>query len=148
MPGLTGLVLALLHAVAAPRHRGRSRRGGWCHRRQILTLAPPHQPPTSAAPHRCVLERPPSPSPDRPAYQQDEASDPDASPWGHQDRLCAVHGWGCPNRVALAQGPSSSSHEEGGREEETDERRITVVTDLVGVPVIQRMTRITIGPRG
>jgi hypothetical protein len=46
MPELTDLVLALLHAVAAP-----------CHRRPILAPAP-QQPPPSTAPHRYVLERP------------------------------------------------------------------------------------------
>jgi hypothetical protein len=65
--GLTDLVLTLLHAVAAPRHRRRGCRGGRHHRRQILTLAPPLQPLSSAVPRRRVLERPPSPSPERPA---------------------------------------------------------------------------------
>jgi hypothetical protein len=32
--------------------------------------------------------------------------------------------------------------------EEADERRIIVVTSPVGAPVVHRMTRITIGPRG
>jgi hypothetical protein len=56
-----------------------------------------------------------------------ELSDLDASPWGRRGRSCAVHGWGCPNQVAPAQGPSSSSRqgEEEGREEEDDEHRIT-----------------------
>jgi hypothetical protein len=78
-------------------------------------------------------------------------SDPDATPWGHRDRSCVVHGWGCPNQVAPAQGLSSSSHqgeEEGREEEEADERRITVVIGPVGVPTIHRTARITIGPRG
>jgi hypothetical protein len=98
--GLTDLVLALLHAVAAPRHR-----------RQILALAPPLQLPFSATPHRRLLERLPSPSPERPAYRPMEPSDPDAFPWGHRVRPCAIHGWACPNRVASAQGPHHSSHQ-------------------------------------
>jgi hypothetical protein len=78
-----------------------------------------------------------------------EPSDPNASPWGRQVGPCAIHGWACPNRVAPAQGPSSSGHqgEEEGREE-ADECRITVVTGPVGALVTRRMARITIGPRG
>jgi hypothetical protein len=56
--GLTDLVLALLHAVAAPHHRRHGHRGGRRYRRQILALAPPLQPSSSATPHRRVLERP------------------------------------------------------------------------------------------
>jgi hypothetical protein len=135
--GLTDLVLALLHAVAAP-----------CHRHQIVAPAPPLQPPTSATPHRRVLES--SPSPERSAYRLMEPSDPDTSPWGHRVGLCAVHDWACPNRVAPAQGPSSSGiyGEEEGREEEADERRIMVVTGPVGAPAVRRTAHITIGPRG
>jgi hypothetical protein len=80
--GLTDVILALLHAVAAPCHCHRGRHGGRCHRRLVLTPAPPHQPPPSAALHHHVLERPPSPSPDRQAYQSMEPSDKDASPRG------------------------------------------------------------------
>jgi hypothetical protein len=57
MPGLIDLILALLHVVAAPRHCRRSRRGGWRHRRPILTPAPQQLPP-SAMPHRRVLDGP------------------------------------------------------------------------------------------
>jgi hypothetical protein len=113
IPGnrLTDLVLALLYAVAAPHHR---RHGGWCQCRPVLALASP--PPPLAVPHRCVLERLPSPSPDQPAYRSTEPSDLDASPWVRRGRPCAIHGWGCPNRVTLVQGPSSSSHQgRGGR---------------------------------
>jgi hypothetical protein len=138
--GLTDMILALLHAVVTPHHR--------C---QILAPAPspPQQSPPSAAPHHRVLERPPSPSPDLPAYRLMEPSSLDASPWGRRDRPCAVHGWGCPNRVAPAQGPSSLSHqgEEKGREEEIDEHHITVVTGPVRAPVTRRMTSITICPQ-
>jgi hypothetical protein len=44
----------------------------------------------------------------------------------------------------------SSSHqgEEEGGEEEDDEHRISVVTGLVGAPMIYWMTHISIGPRG
>jgi hypothetical protein len=135
--GLTNVILALLHKVATPCRRRRCRRGGQGHRRPILDPAPPHQPPPLAVPHRCVLERPPSPSPDRPSYRPMEPSDPNTSPRGHRGRPCAVHGWGCPNRVAPAQGPSSSSCQgEEGREEEENECRITIVTGPVGAPVI------------
>jgi hypothetical protein len=85
------VILALLHAVAAPRHR-----------RQILTSAPPQQSSPSAAPHRSVLERPSFPSTDQPAYRPMEPSNPNASPWGRRDRPSVIHGWGCPNRVAPA----------------------------------------------
>jgi hypothetical protein len=91
-----------------------------------------------------------SPSTNRPAYRPMEPSNPDASPWGRRGRLCAIHGWGCPNRIAPAQGPSSSSHqgEEEEREEDDDERHIMVVTGPIGVPVIHWMTCISVGPRG
>jgi hypothetical protein len=147
---LTDAILALLHAVAAPHHRRCGRRGGRCHRRPVLAPAPPQQPPPSTAPHRRVLERPPSPSLDRPAYRSMEPSDPDASPWGRRGRPCAIHNWGCPNRVAPAQGPSSSSSQgvEERREEENDECHITVVTGPVGAPTIHQTTLISIGPHG
>jgi hypothetical protein len=63
-----------------------------------------------------------------------EPSDPDASPWGRQDRPCVIHGWGCPNRAnrvprALIIEPSG---EEEGREDEADECRITVVIGPIG----------------
>jgi hypothetical protein len=76
--------------------------------------------------------------------------DPNTSPWGRWGRPCAVHGWGCPNRVTPDQGPSSSSHrgKEAGGEEEDDERCITVVPGPVGAPAIHRMAHISIGPRG
>jgi hypothetical protein len=98
--GLTDLVLALLHAVAAPR--------------QILAPAPPLQLLFSATPHRRLLERPPFPSLERPAYRTIEPSDPGAFPWGRRVGPFAVHGWACPNRVAPAQGPSSSGIQGGG----------------------------------
>jgi hypothetical protein len=55
--GLTNLVLALIHVVVGPRNHRRGHRGGRCHRRPILALAPP-PPSLSSAPHRRVLERP------------------------------------------------------------------------------------------
>jgi hypothetical protein len=89
-------------------------------------------------------------APERPTYRSIEPSDPDASPRDRQVGPCAIHGWPCPNRVAPAQGPSSSGNqrEEERREEEADERRITVVTSPVGTPMICRMVRITIAQRG
>jgi hypothetical protein len=120
--------------VAAPRHRHHGRHGEQGHLHQILAPAPPQQPLPSAAPHHRMLEMPPSPSPNRPAYRTIEPLNPDASPWARWDRPCAFHGWGCPNRVALAQWPSSSSHqgEEEGREDKADERCITVLTGQLG----------------
>jgi hypothetical protein len=78
-----------------------------------------------------------------------EPSDPEASPWDRRVGPCVIHGWPCPNRVAPAQGPSSSSNqgEEEGREG-ADECRITVVTGPFGAPTIRRTACITIGPRG
>jgi hypothetical protein len=148
--GLTDLVLALLHAVAAPCRRHRDHHGGQCHHRSVLTPASPQQPPPSATPHCCVLERPPSPFPDRPAYRPMEPSNPDTSPWGRRGRPFAVQGWGCPNLVAPAQGTSSSSYqgEEEGRKQEDNEHCITVVTGPIGAPVIHRMTRLSVGPQG
>jgi hypothetical protein len=91
MPGPTDLILAFLHAVAAPRHRCRGRRCGWRHCRPILAPAP-QQPPPLAMPHHHVLERPSSPFTDRPTYWSMEPSDPDVSPWGRWGRPCAIHG--------------------------------------------------------
>jgi hypothetical protein len=121
--GLTDLLLALLHAVAAPRHHRHGHRGGRHHRYQILAPAPPLQPLSLAMSPLRVLERPPSPSPDRLAYRPMEPLDPNDSPWSHRVVPCAVYGWACPNWVAPAQGASSSGNEWGeeGREEETDE---------------------------
>jgi hypothetical protein len=136
--GLTNLILALLHAVAAPRHR--------C---PILAPVPPPSS-SSATPYHCVLERPLSPSPDRLVYRSMDPSDLDASPWCRRGRPCAVHGWGCPNWVTPDQGPLPSSRqgEKAGGEEEDDKSRITVVTGPVGAPVICRTAHISIGPRG
>jgi hypothetical protein len=146
---LTNLILALLHSVVGSRHRCHSRRGGRCHRRTVLAPAPPPSPP-SAVPHCRVLERLLSPSPDRSVYRPMEPLDPNASPWGRRRRLCAVHGWGCPNRVTPDQGPSSSSRqgEEEGGDKEDDEHRIAVVTSSVGAPMIHRTACISISPRG
>jgi hypothetical protein len=142
---LTNLIIVLLHVVAGPRrHRRHGHCGGRCHRRQVVAPADP--PPPSATPHRRVLERPPSPSPDRPLL-----SDPDTHQRGRQGGSRAVHGWDCPNRVAPVHDPSSSSHqgkEEGGEEDEDDNCQISVVTSPVGPPVIHRIARISIGPRG
>jgi hypothetical protein len=131
--GLADLVLALLHAVAAPTPPLWS---PW------RTVPPPSNPcpctTTATVVFGCAtpprVRESPVPFPERPAYRPMEPSDPDASPWGRRVGLCAIHGWACPNRVAPAQGPSSSSiqGEKEGREEEADERRITVVTGPVG----------------
>jgi hypothetical protein len=132
-----------------PHHRRRGRRGGRHHRRPVL--APTQPPSPSAAPHCHVLDKPPSPSPDRLTYRPMEPSDPNATPWGHWGTPCAIHGWGCPNRVTPVQGPSSSTRqgeEEEGGEEEDDECHITVVTGPVGAPTIHRRACISIGPRG
>jgi hypothetical protein len=96
------------------------------------------------------MEQPPSPSPDRTMNRSLVLSDPDAHPRGRQGGPCAIHDWYCPNRVAPVHDPSSSSHqgEEEGREEEDNERQISVVTGPVGAPVIHRMTGISIGPQG
>jgi hypothetical protein len=80
-----------------------------------------------------------------------EPLDPDYSPWSRRLVPCVVHGWACPNRVAPAQGASSSSiqREEEGREEDEDNgRQIPVVAGPVGSQVIRRTARISIGPRG
>jgi hypothetical protein len=148
--GLTDLALALFHAIAAPRNHRCGHHGGRRHRRP--TVAPAPQQPLSplAVSHRRVLERPPSPSPDRLAYRPMEPSDPDASPWGRRGQPCSIHGWGsCPYQVAPVHEPLSTGHGGGGEEEEEDdERRITVVISLVGAPTICRMARISIDPRG
>jgi hypothetical protein len=80
MPGLTDLVLALLHAIASPRNCRRGRHGGRRHHRPILAPAPPLPP--LVVPHHRVLEWPPSPSPDRQVFRPMEPSDPDTYPWG------------------------------------------------------------------
>jgi hypothetical protein len=68
-----------------------------------------------------VLEQPPSPSPDPPAYRPLEPSNPAASPWGCQELPYAVHGTGsCPYPVAQWQ-PVFSSPSEGEGEEEVVE---------------------------
>jgi hypothetical protein len=103
---LADLIVALLHEVAGPHH---SRRGGRRHRRSAVAPASPPPLSTLVVPHRRVLERPPSPSPDRPM-----------------------------NQVTPVHDPSSSIHqgeEEGG--EEDDERQISVVTGSVGAPTIR-----------
>jgi hypothetical protein len=145
---LTDLIVALLHVVGGPRrHCRRSRRGGRRHRRQAV--APIDPPPLSAASHRRVLERPLSPSPDRPVIRP-LLSNPDAHQRGCQGGPCAVHDWDCPNRVAPVHDPLSSSRqgeEEGGEEDEDGSRRISVVIGPVGLPVIHRTVRISIGPR-
>jgi hypothetical protein len=67
--GLIDVILALFHVVATPRH-------------PILTPVPPSplSPLSSIVPHRHMLERPLSPSSNRPTYRPMEPSDPDASP--------------------------------------------------------------------
>jgi hypothetical protein len=62
---LTDLIIALLHEVADPRRRHhRGHLGGRLHRRTMVASTFPPPLPPSAVPHRRVLERPPSPSPD------------------------------------------------------------------------------------
>jgi hypothetical protein len=73
---LANLIVALLHEVAGPHH---SRRGGRRHRRSAVAPASPPPLSTLAAPHRRVLERPPSPSPDRPMNQVTPVHDPSSS---------------------------------------------------------------------
>jgi hypothetical protein len=121
--GLTDAILALLHAVAASRHRRRGHRGGrrHHHRHSVLVPTPPQQPLPSVAPHRCALESPLSPSPDRLAYRPMEPLDPDTSPWGRRGRSCAVHG--CTDRRALVIDPS------GGGGGTRRRRRWALVTD-------------------
>jgi hypothetical protein len=124
--GLTDVILALLHAVAAPCHCHRGRHGGRCHRRLVLTPAPPHQPPPSAALHHHVLERP--------------------RPLPLTGRLTSR--WSPRTRTPLQEVSRGGRQGEEGREEEDDERRVTVVTNAIGTSMIHRMARITIGPRG
>jgi hypothetical protein len=120
---LTEVFLALLHSIAGLNRRCRGRHGGRC---LVPAVAPPLQSSSLAPPHHRVLERPPSPSPDRATYRPMEPSDPDDSQWSHRVVPCAVHGWACPNRVAPAQGASSSGiqGEEEGREEDEDDDRL------------------------
>jgi hypothetical protein len=82
---LIEVFLALLHSIA---DLNRRHRGGQCHRRPALAPAPTLQPSSSAPPHRRVLERPPSPSPDWPAYRPMEPSDPHDSVESPGGALC------------------------------------------------------------
>jgi hypothetical protein len=139
-----------LQQVTGPRRRRcRGHRGGRRHRREVVAPADPPSPPPSVVPHRRVLEWPPSPSPDRPVNRS-LLSDPDTHPRGHQGRPCTVHGWDCPNWIALVHDPSSLRHqgEEEGGEDEDDECQILVVVGPVGAPMISRTACISIGPRG
>jgi hypothetical protein len=115
-------------------------------------IAPANLPPSLplAAPHRRVLEPPPSPSPDQPVNRP-LLSDLDGHQRGCQGGSCVIHGWDCPNRVAPVHDPSSSSHqgeEEEEEEDEDDECQISVVTGPIGAPVICRTSCVSIGPRG
>jgi hypothetical protein len=74
---LTDLIIALLHEVCCGRHGGRH------HRRSAIAPTSPPPLPTSAAPHRKVMERPLSPSPDRLVNWPLVLLDPDAHPRGH-----------------------------------------------------------------
>jgi hypothetical protein len=148
---LTDIIIALLHEVVGPRHRHRDHRGGQCHRRTVATLASPPPSLPLAALHCRVLERPWSPTADWSVNWPLVLSDPDAHPRGHQGRTCVIHGWDCPNRIALVHDPSSSScqgEEEGREEEEDDKCQISVVTSPVGAPTIRRTTQMSIGPWG
>jgi hypothetical protein len=135
---LTDVIVALLQRVTDPCHR---RRGSWHHRRPAFALTPPASAPSNPR----VLERPPSPSSDRPVYRPMEPMDHDASPSGHP---CTIHGWGpCPNPVASTVGPSSRGHEEEEEGEENEElRQILVVPRLRQRPLTRRTTRKTISP--
>jgi hypothetical protein len=125
-----------------------------------------------------VLERPPSPSSDPPAYRPMAPSDPAVSPWGHRQPPCTVHGMGpCPYPVVQWQPVFSSSGdgegeeeddqatgEEEEEEEEEEEDDVVVVTvvdkddkpiKVISVPEstpprspYKQMARIRIGPRG
>jgi hypothetical protein len=142
--------VALLHEVTGPHHRRCGCHGGRCHRRTVAAPTSPPLLPPSVAPHHRVLERPPSPSPDRPVNRPMVLSDPDTHPRCRQGGTCAIHGWDCSKRVTLLHDPSSSScqGEEEGGEEDDDERRISVVTGPVGAPIIRRTACISIGPWG
>jgi hypothetical protein len=94
---LTDLIVALLHELAGPCHRHRhGRHGGRRHRRTAVAPASPPPPPPSVAPHRRVLKRPPSPSPDR-SVNRLLLSYPDAHPRGLSGRAV------CPPRLGLSQ---------------------------------------------
>jgi hypothetical protein len=139
---LNNLIVALLHEVTSPRRRrccGHC--GGRRHRRSVVAPASPPPLLPLAMPQRRVLERPPSPSPNRPVNRP-LLSDPGAHPRGRQGGPCAVHSWDCPNRVARVHDPSSLSRqgEEEGGKDEYDERQISVVTGPIGALAIRRTT--------
>jgi hypothetical protein len=56
--------------------------------------------------------------------------------------------WSPRTRTPLQEVSRGGRQGEEGREEEDDERRVTVVTNAIGTSMIHRMARITIGPRG
>jgi hypothetical protein len=120
-----------------------------------------------------VLERPSSPSSDPPAYRLMEPSGPVASPWGHREPPCVVHGTGmCPYPVAQWQPMFSSPGDREGEEvikeedeaagEEEDDVVVIAIIDkddesveVISVPEstpprssYKQMTRIRIGPCG
>jgi hypothetical protein len=130
-----------------------------------------HQAPNQIPnPRVSVLHRPPSPSPEPPAYWPMEPSDTTTSPRGHREPPCAIHGSGpCPYPVALRRSVlSSPSLREGGEEGEegvaaaegVNEVAVAVEDDdddlveVIPVPAsparstYKQMTRIRIGPRG
>jgi hypothetical protein len=133
---LTDLIVALLHEVADPRHHRCDHRGGRRHRHTVVAPASPPPPPLPSVDATTTL-------------LPMELSDPDTHPRARHGGSCAVHGWDCPNWVAPVHDRSFVIEPSGGGgEEEDNEHRISVVTGLVGAPMIYWMTHISIGPRG
>jgi hypothetical protein len=118
-----------------------------------------------------VLEWPPSPSPDQPAYRPMAPSDPVVSPWGRQQPPCTVHGMGpCPYPVvqwqlvfsSLGDGEGEEEDDQATGEEEEDDVVVVTVVDKDDEPIkvipvpestpprspYKQMARIHIGPRG
>jgi hypothetical protein len=106
------------------------------------------QPSASPTPNPRVLERPPSPSPNRPVYRPMDPSYHDASPRGCHGLPCVVYGWGpCPNPVTLMI-RSLSRGREGEEEEgegEEEPRWISVVPSLLQRSLTRQTTRKTVG---
>jgi hypothetical protein len=104
-----------------------------------------------------VLERPPSPSPDPPAYWPMEPSDPATPLRGLREPPCIIHGWGpCPYPVVMRQTElSSPSPIEGGEEvtiakgeEEEDPVEVILVLNSPLRLTPTRMARIQVGTQG
>jgi hypothetical protein len=84
----------------------------WHHRtEEDPREGPSRQAPADAHnPRVRVLERPPSPSPDPPAYWPMELSDPGTSLRSHWDTPCTIHGWGSCPKPAASRRLNLSSH--------------------------------------